>query len=100
LKTAVARYNDLATRVDSARFELNTAQVAFQHRYVVVSEPEIPRRPVKRLHAQVAMAGVAAALLLGLLIGAIRDLLSGRILEPWQVKNLGLQVLGDLRLMK
>ena len=100
LQSALAKYTDLAGRADSARLNLTIAQVAFRHRYVLVSEPEIPRKPMKRMRMQIELGSVAGALLLALLIGALRDLVSGRILDPWQLKQLGLQVLGELQMPK
>jgi hypothetical protein len=41
-----------------------------------------------------------AGALLGLLLGALRDLASGKIHELWQVKPLGLKPLGEVWIAK
>jgi capsular polysaccharide biosynthesis protein len=46
----------------------------------------------------VMAAGVLASLMLALAVVVAKDLLSNRILEPWQIeRQLGLPVLGTLR---
>jgi uncharacterized protein involved in exopolysaccharide biosynthesis len=98
LKAAIDHYSTLNKRLDSARLELITAQSAFQHKYIVVAEPENPRKPFKPKRALLLAGVMAAALAIGLLAGAVRELLTGRVIEPWQLKPIGLPVLGELRL--
>ena len=78
--------------------ELATTEIAFKYRYVVVAEPELPRNPVKPNRPALILASVAAGILAGLMAGAIRELTSGRIVEPWQVKQIGLPLLADVSL--
>jgi uncharacterized protein involved in exopolysaccharide biosynthesis len=98
LHSAIKKYGDLAERAGSARLELTTAQVEFRRRYVVVSEPEVPRKPVKPLQALIALGSLLASILFGILSGALREIASGRIRESWQIEALGLPILGELRL--
>ena len=98
LMNAVHKYNDLIDRIDRARLELTTAEAAFKYRYVVVQEPEAPRKPVKPNRRMLILASLGGALMLGLLAGAARELATGRVIEAWQVKQLGVPLLADIDL--
>jgi hypothetical protein len=98
LMAAISRYNNVAMRIDAARLELTTAETAFQYRYVVVQEPEVPRAPVKPNRKLLILASIAGAFGLGLLVGAAKELASGRLIEVWQVRQLKLPVLGEVDL--
>jgi uncharacterized protein involved in exopolysaccharide biosynthesis len=98
LMSAVGKYDELKNRMDAARIELATTEIAFKYRYVVVAEPELPRKPIKPNRPALILASIAAGILAGLLAGAIRELTSGRIVESWQVKQLGLPLLADVSL--
>jgi uncharacterized protein involved in exopolysaccharide biosynthesis len=98
LMSAVSKYDELKNRLDAARIELTTTEIAFKYRYVVVAEPELPRKPIKPNRPALILASVAAGIMAGLLAGAIRELTSGRVVEPWQVKQIGLPLLADVSL--
>jgi uncharacterized protein involved in exopolysaccharide biosynthesis len=98
LMSAVSKYDELKNRLDAARIELTTTEIAFKYRYVVVAEPELPRKPIKPNRAALIFASLAAGILAGLLAGAIRELTSGRIVESWQMKQIGLPLLADVSL--
>jgi uncharacterized protein involved in exopolysaccharide biosynthesis len=98
LMSAVSKYDELKNRLDAARIELTTTEIAFKYRYVVVAEPELPRKPIKPNRPALIMASLAAGIVAGLLAGAIRELTSGRVVEPWQVKQIGLPLLADVSL--
>jgi hypothetical protein len=100
LNRAITNYNQLTERLESARLQFITAQAAFGSRLVVTGNPEIPRKPMKPLRTIVSIAAVVAGALLGLLLGALRDLASGKIHELWQVKPLGLKPLGEVWIAK
>ena len=98
LMSAVSKYDELKNRFDAARIELTTTEIAFKYRYVVVAEPELPRKPIKPNRPALILASLAAGILAGILAGAIRELTSGRVVEPWQVKQIGLPLLADVSL--
>ena len=91
------KYDVLLERIESARIELDTARAAFKYRYGIIRPPTFPRRPEKPKVPLVIAAGIIAALALGTVAAALADLLSGKILEPWQMsRGLGLPVLGEI----
>lgn len=96
LAAAIQRYSEVTKRLDSARLDLTSSQVALQYRFSVVGEPERPRGPSKPLRLIAMLGSIAGALVLGLLSGAVRDLLDGRVYEPWQVRSLGLPLIGTV----
>jgi len=97
LRFAMEKYDTLLDRINSARIELDTARAAFKYRYSIIRPPQLPKRPEKPKVPLVIGAGVVAALGLAVLVAALADLRSGRILEPWQVRRtLGLEVLGEV----
>lgn len=98
LMAAIGKYNRLEDRLDGARIELTTAETAFKYRYLVVAEPEPPRKAVKPNRPLLIVASLFAAVLLGLLAGAMKELASGRLIEPWQVRALGVPMLAEVEL--
>lgn len=98
VRAAIARYNGLLDRVESARLEQDSAQAAFKYRYTVIKPPQKPRGPVKPKPALVIPASVVAGLLLGIIATALIDLWSRKLVEPWQVEHaLGIPLLGEVR---
>lgn len=94
---AVNKYNELSERVASTHLEIATAETAFKHRYLVTVEPEVPEAPLKpKLPLIISLAGIVLGLVVGLLVGPALELLRGRLLAPWQVKRLGLPLLGEI----
>lgn len=98
LRATIERYEMLTSRVDTARIELISVQAAFEYRYVVVGQPEVPKKPSKPLRMILTLGSIAGALALGLLSGALRELASRKVHESWQVKPLGLVDLGELEI--
>jgi uncharacterized protein involved in exopolysaccharide biosynthesis len=99
LQQAIVKYNGLVERIDRTRIELNTAATAIKYRFTVVQKPEVPAGPTKpKQPLLIALGSVVFGLLVGLLNGPIRELLSGRMLAPWQAKTLGIPLLGELPL--
>jgi uncharacterized protein involved in exopolysaccharide biosynthesis len=97
LVAAIQRYNDLTARLDGARLELITAETAFKYRYVILAEAEPPPGPLKpRRPLFIVLGSIVAALALGLVAGAARELATGRMLDVWQVRKLGLPLLADI----
>ncbi len=100
LFAALRKSDDVAERLESARIELATAEADFRHRYVTVEEPEVPEKPMSRKQPLLFALVFAAAAVIGFLAGAVRELLKGRMVEPWQVRALGLDVLAEVELKK
>ena len=97
LRYAIEKYTNLRSQISNARIDLDTAQVAFKHRYKIVVPPEAPTKALKPKVPVIIGAGLFAALILGLLSPILRELRSGRIVERWQVNELALPVLAELR---
>jgi hypothetical protein len=98
VRDARAHYQNMVQRVASAQSELDSARAAFKYRYNVVWPPQLPKRPLSPNRTKILGAGALASLLLALLIVAVADLRSGRLLERWQVERaIRVPVLGELR---
>lgn len=96
LSAAISRYEEVNKRLETARLELTTSQASLEYRYIVVAEPERPRKPSRPKRPPLLAGAVAIAAVLGFLAGAIRDILTGKVFEPWQLKTLGLRIVGEL----
>lgn len=98
LRTATAKYEELLMRIDSARIEQDTARAAFKYRYSVVRPASVPKKPEKPNVVMVLVGSFLFALCCALVVGGLRDWLSGRLVEPWQVERaLGLPVLSQVK---
>lgn len=98
LRVASAKYEELLMRIDSARIEQDTARAAFKYRYSIVRPASVPKKPIKPDVTMVVAASLVLALIAALLIGALRDFVSGRLVEAWQVeRSLGLPVLSQVK---
>jgi uncharacterized protein involved in exopolysaccharide biosynthesis len=84
-------------RIDAAKLERDIAQANFKYRYTVLTPAEFPRTPIKPNAKVIALGGILVGLLLGIFAAIARDVLSGRLLQSWQVKRgLGLPVLAEM----
>jgi uncharacterized protein involved in exopolysaccharide biosynthesis len=97
LRVATSKFNDVTKRLDAAQLELTTAKVAFKYRYVVTEEPEPAKKPISPNRPRLVAASLFGALLLGLLAGGARELATGRFIDVWQVRMLGLPLLADVK---
>lgn len=98
LRSELSQLESVLERTDGARIELAVSNAAFKYRYSVIRPAQIPREPVSPNLKLIFLAGFFASLLLAVGVAVVKDLLSGRILETWQVeRQLGLPVLGTLR---
>jgi hypothetical protein len=88
LRLQMGAYDRLLERIDTARMELETAEVAFKYRYTVIRPAQVPRSPTKPKVPVVLGGGVVAAALLALFAAVAADVRSGRILQRWQVERL------------
>lgn len=101
LSRAITNYAALAGRLDEMRSELMTAKTAFQYRYQVLEVADPPTAPMNgKRPLFVVLGALAFALLVGILVGPIKELATGRVLEVWQVRQLGLPVLGEINAPK
>jgi uncharacterized protein involved in exopolysaccharide biosynthesis len=98
LRVASAKYEELLMRIDSARIEQDTARAAFKYRYSIVRPASVPKKPVKPDVTVVVAASFVLALVFALLVGALRDWISGRLVEAWQVeRSLDMPVLSQVK---
>jgi hypothetical protein len=98
LRSELNQLESVLERTDGARIELAVSQAAFKYRYSVIRPAQVPRDPMSPNLKLIFAAGFFASLLLALGVAVSKDLLSGQILETWQVeRQLGLPVLGTLR---
>ena len=99
LRSELNQLESVLERTDGARIELAVSQAAFKYRYSVIRPAQVPRDPVAPNLQMIFAAGFVASLFLALAVVVCKDLLSGKILETWQVeRQLGLPVIGTLRM--
>jgi len=97
LHATTFEYQELTSRIDAARIELETAKAAFKYRYLVVQPPEIPRRPIKPNAPLIIVGGVLFGAILALGLAIAKDVAGGRFIEPWQVRRrVGLPMLAEV----
>jgi uncharacterized protein involved in exopolysaccharide biosynthesis len=98
LRIAINKYEDLLSRIDAARIELDTARAAFKYRYSVLRPAQVPKKTEKPKPAQVVLSGFICALMLSVMAPVLAELRLGRMVEPWQIERaLELPVLGEVR---
>jgi hypothetical protein len=98
LRSELRQLESVLDRTDAARIELAVSQAAFKYRYTVIRPSQVPKDPASPNFKKVLAAGIFASVILALAVVVAKDLLSGRILEPWQIeRQLGLPILGTLR---
>ena len=88
LRLAIVDYEDMTDRLKSAKIEMETANAAFKYRYIVSIPAKFPKGPEKPNLKLLAFGGVFATLGLACFAAMGADLLSGRLLEAWQVELL------------
>jgi hypothetical protein len=97
LKMAVSSYEDLLSRIDAARIELETARAAFKYKYGVISPAELPRSAVSPRPSRVLVGGFVLAIFLSVFVAVGLDIAAGRVQERWQVsRSIGLPVLAEV----
>jgi hypothetical protein len=99
LGAALRKSDDVAARLQQVQIELATAEADFKHRYVVVEEAEVPNRPIKpKAVPLLYLLCVVAGLVLGAATGVLLELRRGRLVDLWQVRALGIELLGEVNL--
>jgi len=94
---AVDKYASIRGQISSARVDLDTAQAAFKYRYNIVVPPEVPTKPTKPKIPLIIGGGIFAALIVALLSALGLELKAGKIVETWQVQQMALPLLAELR---
>jgi capsular polysaccharide biosynthesis protein len=98
LRSELRQLESVLERTDAARIELAVSQAAFKYRYSVIRPAQAPRDPEFPKANLILTMGLITSLFLAACVVVAKDLLSDRILEPWQIeRQLGLPVLGVLR---
>jgi hypothetical protein len=95
---AVTRYGSLRDEIRGAQIALDTAQAAFSRRYQVTVPVEVPSSPTKPKKFAILGAGIAISLALAFLIPILLEIRRDVVVERWQVHQLQLPVLAELRL--
>jgi hypothetical protein len=96
LAAAIRNYQDATARIDAARVEMEITRTGYKHRYTVVTPAELPKKPKKATAQLIGIGSVIGAALLAILVATLADLLTGTILEAWQVRRrLKIEVLGE-----
>jgi hypothetical protein len=98
LQNAVSKYTALRSEIGSSRVDLDTAQAAFSRRYQVIAPAQAPMAPYKPSGPKIVGIGLLAALILSLVVLVRAQSRRGKIVEPWQVHNVDLPLLAELRL--
>jgi uncharacterized protein involved in exopolysaccharide biosynthesis len=97
LRSRLATQQQILKRMDAARLEKKIAEQSFKYRFTELVPPEFPRRALKPNPLLIVILGVVGGLVLGVFAALARDVLSGRVLESWQVeRGLGVPVLAEL----
>jgi hypothetical protein len=98
MRFTTEKYEELLSRIDAARIELETAQAAFKYRYAVLNPPQLPKGAQSPSLPTVLLGGLLAGLALGVLAARVRDWRAGWILSTWQIeRQLGIRVLAQGR---
>jgi uncharacterized protein involved in exopolysaccharide biosynthesis len=97
LRSRLGAQQQILRRIDAAKLERDIAAKSFKYRFTHLVPPEFPRKPMKPNAMLISIIGVFAGLVLGVFAALARDVLSGRVLESWQVeRGLGVPVLAEL----
>lgn len=96
--TARNKYDQLTTKLESARIEAQTAEAGFKRRYSVTRPAELPAGPKRPSGLIAALLGIALTVIAALATAAIADRFSGIFFEPRHVRDrLGIPVFGTMK---
>ena len=84
LKPALTVQAALDEREENARIALQTAEASFEGRYRVVTQAELPALKIST-RSKLILLGLIASMLAAVIAASARDVLSGRLVEQWQV---------------
>jgi uncharacterized protein involved in exopolysaccharide biosynthesis len=98
VREARLQVEQMDARVSTAEVERDAARAAFKYRYNVIWPPQVPTEPHAPNPLKILGVGLVVSLALALVAGAAPDILSGRVVERWQVERaLDVPVLAELR---
>jgi uncharacterized protein involved in exopolysaccharide biosynthesis len=98
LQGAISKYATLRDSIRTAQVELDTAQAAFNHRYKIIAPAEPPLKPIKPNVLGIVAGGFIGGIVVALLVAMLLELRKGKIVERWQVYQMKLPILAELRL--
>lgn len=98
LRKYVEDHNSLLDRRDKTNLEFDTSKAAFNYRYIVTEPPVYPEGPDSPKVPLILAGALIGGIFFALGLSIVLDLLSRRILEPWQVEALlNVRVVGEIR---
>lgn len=98
LTLAFRRYSSLLAEISEAQVAQDAARTGFKYRYSVIMPPQLPRAPMKPNAPKILVMAIIAGICFALFAAAAADLMSGVVLERWQVEGrLRLPVLAESR---
>jgi flagellar biosynthesis chaperone FliJ len=98
LSQAVMRFGRYRDDVASARVQLDLAEAAFSRRYQIIVPAEAPTKASKPKPGVILGAGLFLSLLIALAIPIVAELRRGVMSERWQVHQLRLPLLAEVKL--
>jgi uncharacterized protein involved in exopolysaccharide biosynthesis len=97
LQVVSSKYNELLSRIEAAKIELEVTRAAFKYQYTVVRPPELARAPTKPNVRAILLLTLLATVMSAFLVPGLLDVWRGRLLEAWEVeRRLKIPVLGEL----
>lgn len=97
IRVLFREYEVLLDRLESARLERDTASAAFPYRYLVITPPQRPKRPIRGTSEAITIAAVLGGLAFAVFACVARDVSSGRLVDVWQVeRRFGIPVLAEI----
>jgi uncharacterized protein involved in exopolysaccharide biosynthesis len=97
LQSRIHKYEEFMDQITAAKLELDLARNAFRYRYAVHKPPELPTHARRPIRLWLGAGGLLLGIFLAFAVATMLDLMSGRLVEPWQVKRkLSLPVLGEV----
>jgi len=98
LQSAVMRFGRYRDEVASARVQLDLAEAAFTRRYQIIVPAEAPSKPSKPKPGLILGAGLFLSLMIALILPIIGELRRGVMSDRWQVHQLRLPLLAEVKL--
>jgi uncharacterized protein involved in exopolysaccharide biosynthesis len=96
LSAAFAEQTTATQKLSNATITLAAAKTDFDFRYVVSTEPEVPKQALNG-RSKMYVLGFGAGALAALFLAAMSDLLKGSFIEPWQItRKLNIPVLAEV----